>query len=432
MMRRTGSWLVLFLSAAAAWGQSSAISQAQRALDLGDAETARPALAAAAAESLFQLALAERGDARRATLEQASALGGSGSWIAAAARGVNLLDERKFTEAAQALQQAIAVNGADKRLRKLLGDALRGADDAAGALAAYRAATAIDPAYPAALLGVGDLLRQQGDFGGAFNAYNHAVDEQGRPAAALLGRAAASLYLGDSDKALADLERAASLPASEGDRSRALMGIVYVRTYLRQLPQGLERAEQAVALWQQAGRADMAASTANATARVLLETGRADDADAWYSRGLQIVEASAMKPEEKAIWRVRQLHGAARVAAQRRDIRAAQALADQAKAAMDADPANAEHYRWIYPYLIGYIRWQDRKYNDALEQLNQSETERAYIAYLIADCYARLRDRAAARTWYERALAAAAGLDAESVIVRPLASAWLAKNPAGS
>lgn len=432
MMRRTGSWLVLILSAAAAWGQSSAISQAQRALDRGDAEAARPALAAAAAESLFQLALAERGEAREALLEQASALGGSGSWVAAAARGVGLLDDGKHAEAVQALQQAVAANGADRRLRKLQGDALRGADDPAGALAAYRAATAIDPAYSAALLGVGDLLRQQGDFGGAFNAYNHAVDDQGLPASALLGRATASLYLGDSEKALADLERASTLKASDGDRSRALMGIVYVRTYLRQLPQGLERAEQALALWQQAGRADMAASTANATARVLLETGRADDAEAWYGRGLQIIEASAMKPEEKSIWRVRQLHGAARAAAQRRDLRGAQALADQAKAAMDADPANAEHYGWIYPYLVGYIRWQERKYGEALEQLNQSDTERAFIAYLIADCHARQRDRAAARTWYERALAASAGLDSESVIVRPLASAWLAKNPGGS
>ncbi len=403
-----------------------------QALDRGDADGARPGLATAAAESLFQLALAESGEARTQTLQSASTLAGEGSWVAVAARGIVNLDERKLDPAIADLERAVGLRGNDKRLRKLLGDARRAKGDAAGALAAYRAATALDPVYATALVGVGDLLREQGDFGGAFNAYNHSVDEQGNPLAGLLGRAAARLYMGDSQGSIGDLERAASLAPPGPDRARAWMGLFYVHAYLRDLPAGRDRAEQTIAMWQELGRGDLAAATANAIARVMLETGRTDDAETWYEQGGQLADGSSLKPEEKVIWRVRRLHGLARVAAAKRDIRKATSLAEEARVLMDSDPANADHYKWIYPYLIGYIRWQDRKYAEAIDQLQQSETDRAFIAYLLADCYARQRDRAAARSWYEKALADSSGLDAESVIVRPLANAWLARNPAGS
>lgn len=411
---------------------TSALGQARAALDRGDLDAARPGLATAAAEALFELALAERADARAADLARAAALVPEGHWLRAAVEGVTLLDQEKAAEATVRLRAAVTAKSTDKRLHKLLGDALRAQKDDASALAAYNAAVALDPAYTAALLAVGDLKRAAGDFTAAYNAYNHAIDDQGRPVAGLLGRAGARLFLGDKDGAFSDLTKAADAAAPGNERYRALMAYVYAQTYLRQLPQGLDRAEQAVAMWQGLGRPDMAAAACNAVGRVLLETGSSGAALEWYDRGWAIVEGSTMKAEERPIWHVRQLHGAARVAAQRREVRKAQGLADEAKALMDSDPANAEHYKWIYPYLVGYLRYQDKRYAEAIEQLSLSETDRAYIQYLIADSYARDRQRENARLWFTKALASSSGLDPESAIVRPLASAWLAKNPAGS
>ncbi len=410
----------------------TALSDARAALDRGDLDLARPVLAAAAAGGLFELALAERGESRAADLARAGALAPEGHWLRPAVAGVTLLDAGKSAEAALKLREALAAKGADKRLQKFLGDALRDQEDSAGALAAYSAAVALDPGYTAALLAIGDLKRSAGDFTAAYNAYNHALDEQGRPVAALFGRAAARLYLGDEDGTFADLAKAVDAAAPGTERYRALMSIVYTHTYLRQLPQGLDRAEQAVAMWQELGRPDMAAAACNAVGRVLLETGSSGAALDWYDRGWAIVQGSTMKVEERPIWHVRQLHGAARVAALRREVRKAQALADEAKVLMDADAGNAEHYTWIYPYLVGYLHYQDKRYPEAIEQLSLSETDRAYIQFLIADSYAKMKERENARIWYARALASASGLDPESVIVRPLATAWLAKNPAGS
>lgn len=439
---RTGRVLAGVLLLATAIGAGGARAQGQAggasdaaaalaALDRGDAAAARPGLTLSAAEALWNLALAESGEARAARLQSCSALAPEGSWVRAAAAGLQAMAAEKPAEAATAFRAALAMRP-DKRVQKLLGDALRTQGDVDGALEAYLAATAIDPTYAASLVATGDLKREKNDFAGAYNAYNHALDEQGRPFAALLGRASARLYLSDEEGTLADLARAREVARTAAERARAELALLYAHVYWRTVPQGLDAAERAVAIWEAEKRPDSAAGVCNAVGRVLLETGESSAAEVWYDRAWQLADGSAMKPEEKTIWKVRHLHAQARIAAQRREFRRAEALATEMRTLMDSDAANAEHYAVIYPYLMGYIRLQERKYDEAIAFLRQAETDRAFIQYLLGEAYARSRDRANARIWYEKALASGAGLDLESAVVRPQASAWLAKNPAGS
>jgi tetratricopeptide (TPR) repeat protein len=427
-MRRIHAVLLaglLFGAAAAEADREAALA----AFDRGDLDAARAALRADEGQTAFYLALASQGDERIAALARARALAdGQGGWLEPALRAVAAADEERFADAAAAYREATAAAPNDARLWKFLGDALQRGENVAEARAAYERAVALAPAYAPALLELGQLRLDAGEFGQAFNAFNHAIDDQGRPVAGLVGKATASLYLGDRQGAVETLERAIQLAPPGMDRYRALMGIVYVRTLERRLPEGLDKAEQAVAMWTELGRADMAAAAANATGRVLLETGDPDGGERWYDRAAQIVAASSIPAAERTIWKVRELHGKARCAAARRERERADDLAIQALQLMDTDRANADHYAWIGPYLTGYLRYWGRDYAAALDSLLASDTKRPYIQFLIGDCYARRRSRDEARTWYQRALAGANGLDPESVIVRPLAEAWLEKN----
>jgi hypothetical protein len=424
-------WIAVALAVASPALPAAAddLAAALVAIDYGDDAAARAPLAARAAVASFWQAVAERGDARRSAAERAlAAATDEVAWVRAGARALIASAAGDRAAAVAAWREALAAAPEEARLWKLLGDELEAQGERAGAGDAWERAAALRPGHPTANLALGDLRRESGDFGGAFNAYNHAIDDRGEPVAGWLGRAAAKLYLGDAEGAIADLEEASRRASNGPLRYRALMGIVYVRAHQRQLPAGLDRAEQAVRMWQELGRADMAAAAANATGRVLLETGDPDAAVRWYERGWQAIETSSMPAAERTIWRVRRLHGLARAAAARRDLGTARQLAADASALMAGDPANAEHYAWIGPYLEGYLLLAERKPEAALVELQRSEVERPYIAYLIAEAHARSRNRIEARAWYERALAGATGLDPESVIVRPLASAWLAKN----
>lgn len=398
------------------------------ALDRGDLESARAALRADEGQTAFYLALASEGEERAAALARAHALADGQGWLEPALRALAAAGEERFADAAAAYRQATEAAPNDPRLWKYLGDALRRADDTAGARTAYERAAALAPAWSPALLELGRIRQAAGEFGQAFNAFNHSVNEEGRPVAGLIGKATASLYLGDRGGAVETLDHAASIAEPGMDRYRALMGVLYVRTFERKLPEGLDHAERAVAMWTDLGRADMAAAAANATGRVLLETGDPDAGELWYDRAAQIIQGSSLPAEERTIWKVRELHGKARCAAARRERERADDLAIQALQLMDTDRANADHYAWIGPYLTGYLRYWERDYAAALDSLLASDTERPYIQFLIADCYARRRSRDEARAWYQRALAGATGLDPESVIVRPLAEAWLEKN----
>jgi tetratricopeptide (TPR) repeat protein len=421
--------VALAVASLAAPAAADDLTDALAAIDYGNDAAARAPLAARAAEASFWQAVAERGEARKAAAERAIAGATDAvAWIRSAGRALIASADGDHAVAAAAWREALAASANEGRLWKLLGDELDAQGDGAGAQDAYERAVALHPGHPTANLALGDLRRESGDFGGAFNAYNHAIDARGEPVTGWISRAAAKLYLGDAEGAVADLEEASRRAPNGPLRYRALMGVVYVRAYQRQLPTGLDRAEQAVRMWQELGRADMVAATSNATGRVLLETGDAEGGARWYERGWQAIEASSMPAADRTIWRVRSLHGLARAAAARRDLGTARQLAAEAAQLMAGDAANAEHYGWIGPYLEGYLLLAERRPEAALVELQRSEVERPYIAYLIAEAHARSRNRDEARPWYERALAASTGLDPESVIVRPLATAWLAKN----
>lgn len=420
--------IVLLLGAAFEAPARADVGAALRALDLGDDAAARTAIAAEIAQLSFYQALAERGEARKAAAERATAMAPEGSWVRDAAAGLLAAEADRSTDAIAAYERALAAAPNEARIWRLLGDLKADADDRAGAKAAYQHATAIDPTNPLALVGLGHALRQEGDFQGAYNAFNHAASEAPNSVEAHLGRAASRLYFGDTQGAKSDLDRALALATPGGDRYRALMGVLYLHTYLRELPQGLDRAEESVQMWNELGRPDMVAATINAAARVQLETGSAEAAEGWYDRAWQAIQGSSMKPAERTIWQVRWLHGKARCAAAQREMERANGHADEARALMASDAANREQYAWIGPYLDGYLAVAERRYEEAIAAYQRSDLERPHIRVLLADAYARNRDRENARLWYQRALEVSTGLDSESVIARPIATAWLAKN----
>ncbi len=413
--------------ATAGWTADPA-DTALAALDAGDNATARVGLAAEVARLSFLQALAEQGDARRAAAERAVALAPAGSWVSDAASALVADAAGKHDEALAALRRAAATAATEPHVWKILGDALAEQQNWPEARGAFEKSLALAPAYVPASLALGQLFRNIGDFAAAYNTYNHALDAAPRSVDALIGRAASRFYVGDRDGAWTDIDRAIAVATPGNDRYRALMTALYARTALRQLPQGLDRAEEAARMWADLGRADMVAATMNAAGRMLLETGDPTSGESWYDRAWQAVSGSSMAPAARTVWQVRWLHGKARCAAARRDFEAANGFADQARALMAADTANAEHYAWIGPYLDGYLALAERRYDEAIAALQKSDLERAHIRLLLGQAYAGARDRANARLWYQKALEAADGLDSESVIVRPVASAWLAKN----
>lgn len=396
----------------------------------GESAAAEEHFAGAAVEALIHLALTRQGEGRLATLEKAEALAPEG---AAALRAV-IAAERAMADddpaaAEAALEQAVA-SDPQGLLYERLAEAERGQGKLAAAAASYRAALDLDPGSLAARLGLGDVLREGGDFAAAAEAYGQAIEADPSLSTAYLGRAAARLFAGDLAGSRSDLDRAAELAPPGFPRHRALLAYPMTHAYARTLPEGSDRFEQAIAMWRELGRPDMAAAVGNAAGRVFLETGSPAAGRAWYDRAWRIVEDSSLAEERKVIWRVRHLHALARVAAQQGDLDSADRLSGEAAALEHTDPANAEHYAWIQPYLTGYLHLARRRYDAALHDLQASDLERPFIRYLIGRASESLGRLDEARAWFEKAVAGSVSFDTEAVIVRPLAEEWLRSHPA--
>jgi tetratricopeptide (TPR) repeat protein len=163
----------------------------------------------------------------------------------------------------------------------------------------------------------------------------------------------------------------------------------------------------------------MAGEIANELARVCIEAGDYDTAEAWYRRGY---EAGLKEPNisaaRKDLWEFRWQHALARLAARRGN----KALADKhvaaAKAALDTgtNPEQAS----FYPYLVGYVAFYGGDYKTALAEFQKGNQNDPFIQSLIAQSYEKLGDPAAATEYYKKVMTSTAH-NPTNAFARPLA-----------
>ncbi len=121
-----------------------------------------------------------------------------------------------------------------------------------------------------------------------------------------------------------------------------------------------------------ASRIDTAAETANAIARVYLETGDIKKAEQWYMTGRENAKKLSGLPEDQVdLWTMRWHHAASRIAARRGDHKTAAREAEVVKKLVDKNQQNATQMP-IYLYLTGYNALYAKRYDDAIARCRRA------------------------------------------------------------
>jgi len=168
-----------------------------------------------------------------------------------------------------------------------------------------------------------------------------------------------------------------------------------------------------------------AAATANALARVYLESGHPDEAETWYRKGYETgLAAPGLTPAQKDLWEFRWENAAGRIAARRGRIDDARAAAARARAVLDRG-TNADQAPF-YPYLVGYIEFFAGNDRLAVDELSKGDLDDPFVAGLVARAYEKLGDHGRARELFERVMASNAH-SINAAFSRPLARAFLAR-----
>jgi tetratricopeptide (TPR) repeat protein len=150
---------------------------------------------------------------------------------------------------------------------------------------------------------------------------------------------------------------------------------------------------------------DGAAATANAIARLYLETGDLTKAQAWYRTGYDTAKKlSGLPADQVDLWEMRWRHAQSRLAARQKDAAGAQAHAAAVKALIDKGGENATQLP-IYQYLIGYNAFHLGDYEVALAELQKADQRDPFILALEARSAEKRGDAAAAKAFWTKVLA---------------------------
>lgn len=280
------------------------------------------------------------------------------------------------------------------------------------------------PADPMELVKEGRKLNAAGKQEEALGLYARALEANPNLFDAHLAAGIALDLKGDYAKAREHLERAIALAPAEA-KGQALSAMAVSYAFEARAADAARYFQQQFDAQIKAGAFDGAAATANALARVYLESGDLANAETWYVRGYDTAKRMSNLPADQSdLWELRYRHALSRIAARTGDAKGAAAQAASVKAIVDKGGMQAENLP-IYHYLTGYNALHLKQYDKAIAELATADQRDPFILGLTAQAYEKKGDLAKAREFYEKVMASNAH-NIQNAFSRPLARAKLA------
>jgi lipopolysaccharide biosynthesis regulator YciM len=202
------------------------------------------------------------------------------------------------------------------------------------------------------------------------------------------------------------LEEAVTL-APEDSRSEALTAVGISYAFEAKPDEAARYYQRVFDAHMQADDRAAAAATANALARIYLESGNVQRAEQWYRTGHETSKQIPEQPASRlALWQMRWHNALGRIEARRGNKTAALRQADMVKALLEK--GGNENQQPFYPYLLGYIAFYAKDYQLAIDELSKGDLKDVFVLGLIARAHEKLGHREQAAEYHRRVLAAPA------------------------
>jgi tetratricopeptide (TPR) repeat protein len=254
------------------------------------------------------------------------------------------------------------------------------------------------------LLKEAEQLIDDGKLGEALAVYRKAIAAEPKLAEAHLGAGRMLDLTGQHAEARKHFATAIETAAPEM-KPQALTSMAISYAFESKAAESARFYEQVFAARMAQGSANSAAGTANAIARIYLESGDLTNAEKWYRTGYDTSkQIKDLTQTQTDLWEMRWLNAQSRIAARRGDAAQAQRHAAAVKALVDK-PWN-EGERMQLQYLLGYIALEAGQYDTAIAELQKANLEDSFILGLIARAYEKKGDAANAREYYQKVMAA--------------------------
>jgi tetratricopeptide (TPR) repeat protein len=267
-----------------------------------------------------------------------------------------------------------------------------------------------------------DKLLESGDVDGTVNLLQKIVTRSPKSFDVRLALGRALDLQGRHSQARVHLEEALKL-AKDDQRNTALTSLGVSYAFESKPDEAARYYQRAFDAEIQANDRGGAAGLANALGRIYLESGNLKKAEEWYTTGYETArKVPGLTPAQSALWEMRRHNAFGRIAARRGNGAAAGEHAAAAKALLDK--GGNDNQAPFYPYLLGYIAFYGKNYQQAVDDLLKGDQEDPFVLGLIAQSYDRLRQRESA-VEYSRKVMALPTHSINSAFARPIARKYL-------
>ena len=283
----------------------------------------------------------------------------------------------------------------------LLGYAHRANGEFDQAEKAFKRYIALIPNDPNPYDSYAELLMKMGRFDESIAMYRKALATDPHFAPSRFGIASNLMFQGKHEEARAEAWKLYEAARNDGERRTALFGAAVIYADEGKLDQALAELKKEYAVAEKINDAAAMSADLVAMGDVALEAGKPGDARKFYVSSLAMQEKSDLSHEVKEDAKLNHHYNLGRAALRAGDLAAAR---EHAKTFLIGAMAknNAGEVRQAHE-LSGAIALQDKKYDQALEELRQGNQQDPYTLYRIALAYQGKGDQTKAADFFRQA-----------------------------
>jgi len=283
----------------------------------------------------------------------------------------------------------------------LLGYAHRANGEFGQAEQAFKKYIALIPNDPNPYDSYAELLMKMGRFDESIAMYRKALATDPHFANSRFGIASNLMYQGKPEEGRAELWKLHQAARNDGERRTALFGAAVIYADEGKLDQALAELKKEYAVAEKIDDDAAMAADLVAMGDVALEAGKPDDARKFYVSSLEMQERSDLSPEVKQDAKLNHHYNLGRAALRAGDLAAAR---EHAKAFLSGATAKNNRGEVLQAHeLSGAIALQEKKYDQALEELRQGNHQDPYTLYRLGLAYQGKGDQARAADFFRQA-----------------------------
>jgi tetratricopeptide (TPR) repeat protein len=313
-------------------------------------------------------------------------------------------------------KKAIEINPSFSPAYNSLGYAYRPLGNDAEAEKAFKKYIELLPNDPNPYDSYAELLMKTGRFDESIQQYRKALSVDKNFGSSHVGIAADLMFQGKHDEAIAEAQKLYDAARDDGDRRTALFSQVVTHIDAGKTAQALQQMEQLYALGSKAADTATMSGDAVATADILLDAGRVDEARQHYDRSLALLTGSSASAEVKEDATLAAHYNKGRVALAKNDLATATTEAAEFLKGAEAKQ-NDVRIRQAHA-LGGTIAQKERKFDDAIAEFGKANQQDPYVLYMTALAYKGKGDTAKAKELAQQAANANALPTLNSAFVR--------------